>query len=53
VEAELGKAAGEDMAATREAFRRADCSGGVRLPGSVITYGNDIKAAHGRRRPFP
>src|SRR5207245_10721275 len=45
VEAELSKAAGEDMAATREAFSAAltaaeDCGSWM-----VITYGNDLKAA--------
>jgi acyl-CoA dehydrogenase len=52
VEAELGKAAGEDMAATREAFSAALTSAEECVSWMVITYGNDIKAAHAGAVPF-
>jgi len=52
VEAELGKAAGEDMAATREAFSAALTATEECVSWMVITYGNDIKAAHAGAVPF-
>jgi len=52
VEAELGKAAGEDMAATREAFSAALTAAEECVSWMVITYGNDIKAAHAGAVPF-
>jgi acyl-CoA dehydrogenase len=52
VEAELGKAAGEDMAATREAFSAALTAAEECVSWMVITYGNDIKAAHASAVPF-
>jgi alkylation response protein AidB-like acyl-CoA dehydrogenase len=52
VEAELGKAAGEDMAATREAFSAALAAAEDCVSWMVITYGNDIKAAHAGAVPF-
>ncbi|HYS58537.1 MAG TPA: acyl-CoA dehydrogenase [Burkholderiales bacterium] len=52
VEAELGKAAGEDMAATREAFSAALTAAAECVSWMVITYGNDIKAAHAGAVPF-
>ena len=52
VEAELGKAAGEDMAATREAFSSALTAAEECVSWMVITYGNDIKAAHAGAVPF-
>ena len=52
VEAELSKAAGEDMAATREAFSAALTAAEECVSWMVITYGNDIKAAHAGAVPF-
>jgi len=52
VEAELGKAAGEDMAAAREAFSAALTAAEECVSWMVITYGNDIKAAHAGAVPF-
>jgi alkylation response protein AidB-like acyl-CoA dehydrogenase len=52
VEAELGKAAGEDMAATREAFSASLTAAEECVSWMVITYGNDIKAAHAGAVPF-
>ena len=52
VEAELGKAAGEDMAATRESFSAALTAAEECVSWMVITYGNDIKAAHAGAVPF-
>jgi 3-(methylsulfanyl)propanoyl-CoA dehydrogenase len=52
VESELGKAAGEDMAATREAFSAALTAAEECVSWMVITYGNDIKAAHAGAVPF-
>ena len=52
VEAELGKAPGEDMAATREAFSAALTAAEECVSWMVITYGNDIKAAHAGAVPF-
>jgi len=52
VEAELSKAAGEDMAATREAFSAALAAAEDCVSWMVITYGNDIKAAHAGAVPF-
>ncbi|HTF13467.1 MAG TPA: acyl-CoA dehydrogenase [Burkholderiales bacterium] len=52
VEAELGKSAGEDMAATREAFSAALTATEECVSWMVITYGNDIKAAHAGAVPF-
>jgi alkylation response protein AidB-like acyl-CoA dehydrogenase len=52
VEAELGKAPGEDMAATREAFSAALTAAEECVSWIVITYGNDIKAAHAGAVPF-
>ncbi len=52
VEAELSKAAGEDMAATREAFSAALTAAEECVSWMVITYGNDIKAAHASAVPF-
>jgi len=52
VEAELGKAAGEDMATTREAFSAALTAAEECVSWMVITYGNDIKAAHAGAVPF-
>jgi acyl-CoA dehydrogenase len=52
VEAELGKAVGEDMAATREAFSAALTAAEECVSWMVITYGNDIKAAHAGAVPF-
>ncbi len=52
VEAELGKAAGEDMAATREAFSAALTAAEECVSWMVITYGSDIKAAHAGAVPF-
>jgi acyl-CoA dehydrogenase len=52
VEADLGKALGEDMAATREAFSAALTAAEECVSWMVITYGNDIKAAHAGAVPF-
>jgi len=52
VEADLGKAAGEDMAATREAFSAALTAAEDCVSWMVITYGSDIKAAHAGAVPF-
>jgi acyl-CoA dehydrogenase len=52
VEAELGKAAGEDMAATREAFSAALTAAEECVSWMIITYGSDIKAAHAGAVPF-
>jgi acyl-CoA dehydrogenase len=52
VEAELGKAAGEDMAAIREAFSAALTAAEECVSWMVIAYGNDIKAAHAGAVPF-
>ncbi|HKW36443.1 MAG TPA: acyl-CoA dehydrogenase [Burkholderiales bacterium] len=52
VEADLGKAAGEDMAAIREAFSAALTATEECVSWMVITYGNDIKAAHAGAVPF-
>ncbi len=52
VEAELAKAAGEDMAAIREAFSAALTAAEECVSWIVITYGNDIKAAHAGAVPF-
>jgi acyl-CoA dehydrogenase len=52
VEMELGKAAGEDMAATREALSAALTAAEECVAWMVITYGNDIKAAHAGAVPF-
>ncbi len=52
VEADLGKAAGEDMAATREAFSAALTAAEECVSWMVITYGSDIKAAHAGAVPF-
>jgi alkylation response protein AidB-like acyl-CoA dehydrogenase len=52
VEAELGKAPGEDMAAMREAFSAALTAAEECVSWMVITYGNDIKAAHAGAVPF-
>src|SRR5258708_40219549 len=53
VEAELGKAAGEDMAATPQAFSPAPTAPHESLSCMVITYGNDIKTAHAGAGPLP
>jgi acyl-CoA dehydrogenase len=52
VEADLGKVANEDMAATREAFSAALTAAEECVSWMVITYGNDIKAAHAGAVPF-
>ena len=52
VEAELGKVPGEDMAATREAFSAALTAAEECVSWMVITFGNDIKAAHAGAVPF-
>jgi acyl-CoA dehydrogenase len=52
VEAELGKAQGEDMAAIREAFSAALTAAEECVSWIVITYGTDIKAAHAGAVPF-
>jgi acyl-CoA dehydrogenase len=52
VETELGKAAGEDMAASREALSAALTAAEECVAWMVITYGNDIKAAHAGAVPF-
>jgi len=52
VEAELGKAPGEDLAATREAFSAALTAAEECVSWMVITYGNDIRAAHAGAVPF-
>jgi 3-(methylthio)propanoyl-CoA dehydrogenase len=52
VELELGKAAGEDMAATREALSAALTAAEECVAWMVITYGNDVKAAHAGAVPF-
>ena len=52
VEAEIAKAGGEDMAATREAFSAALTAAEECVSWIVITYGNDIKAAHAGAVPF-
>ncbi|HVQ62707.1 MAG TPA: acyl-CoA dehydrogenase [Burkholderiales bacterium] len=52
VEAELAKTPGEDMAATREAFSAALTAAEECVSWMVITYGNDIKAAHAGAVPF-
>ncbi|HET7201127.1 MAG TPA: acyl-CoA dehydrogenase [Burkholderiales bacterium] len=52
VEAELGKAGGEDMAAMREAFSAALTAAEECISWMVITYGNDVKAAHAGAVPF-
>jgi acyl-CoA dehydrogenase len=52
VEAELGKAAGEDMAAVREAFSAALTAVEECVSWMVITYGNDVRAAHAAAVPF-
>jgi acyl-CoA dehydrogenase len=52
VEAELGRAPGEDMAATREAFSAALTAAEECVSWMVITYGNDIRAAHAGAVPF-
>jgi 3-(methylsulfanyl)propanoyl-CoA dehydrogenase len=52
VEAELGKAEGEDMAAMREAFSAALTAAEECISWMVITYGNDVKAAHAGAVPF-
>jgi acyl-CoA dehydrogenase len=52
VEAELGKAAGEDMATIREAFSAALTAAEECVSWMVITYGSDIKAAHAGAVPF-
>jgi acyl-CoA dehydrogenase len=52
VEAELGKAAGEDMAAIREAFSAALTAVEECVSWMVITYGNDVRAAHAAAVPF-
>ena len=52
VEAELGKASGEDMAAIREAFSAALTAAEECVSWIVITYGTDIKAAHAGAVPF-
>jgi len=52
VEADLGKAPGEDMAAMREAFSAALTAAEECVSWMVITYGNDIRAAHAGAVPF-
>ena len=52
VEAELGRAPGEDLAATREAFSAALTAAEECVSWMVITYGNDIRAAHAGAVPF-
>ena len=52
VEEDLGKASGEDMAATREAFSAALTAAEECVSWMVITYGNDIRAAHAGAVPF-
>src|SRR5215831_6656687 len=52
VEAELGKAGGEDLAAMREAFSAALTAAEECVSWMVITYGNDVKAAHAGAVPF-
>jgi alkylation response protein AidB-like acyl-CoA dehydrogenase len=52
VEAELGKASGEDMAAIREAFSAGLTAAEECVSWMVITYGNDVKAAHAGAVPF-
>ena len=52
VEAELGKAPGEDMAATREAFSAALTAAEECVSWMVIAYGNDVRAAHAGAVPF-
>src|SRR5260370_28829511 len=52
VEAELGKAAGGDMAATREALSAALTAAEECVSWMVITYGSDIKAARAGAVPL-
>jgi acyl-CoA dehydrogenase len=52
VEAELAKGSGEDMAAIREAFSAALTAAEECVSWMVITYGNDVKAAHAGAVPF-
>jgi acyl-CoA dehydrogenase len=52
VEADLGKAPGEDMAAMREAFSAALTAVEECVSWMVITYGNDVRAAHAGAVPF-
>jgi len=52
VEADLAKGSGEDMAAIREAFSAALTAAEECVSWMVITYGNDVKAAHAGAVPF-
>ena len=52
VEAELAKGSGEDVAAIREAFSAALTAAEECVSWMVITYGNDVKAAHAGAVPF-
>jgi len=52
VEAELAKGSGEDMAAIREAFSAALTAAEECISWMVITYGNDVRAAHAGAVPF-
>jgi 3-(methylsulfanyl)propanoyl-CoA dehydrogenase len=52
VEADLGKAQGDDMAAMREALSAALTAAEECVSWMVIAYGNDIRAAHAGAVPF-
>src|SRR3989441_3061839 len=52
VEAQLGSAAGEDMAEIRAAFSAAVTAAEECVSWIVVTYGNDIKAVHAGAVPF-
>jgi hypothetical protein len=52
VEAQLGKAAGEDMAEIRAAFSAAVTAAEECVSWIVVTYGNDIRAVHAGAVPF-
>jgi acyl-CoA dehydrogenase len=52
VEAQLGNAAGEDMAEIRAAFSAAVTAAEECVSWIVVTYGNDVKAVHAGAVPF-
>ncbi len=52
VEAQLGSAAGDDMAEIRAAFSAAITAAEECVSWIVVTYGNDIKAVHAGAVPF-
>jgi 3-(methylsulfanyl)propanoyl-CoA dehydrogenase len=52
VEAQLGSAAGEDMAEIRAAFSAAVTAVEECVSWIVVTYGNDVKAVHAGAVPF-